>query len=91
MRFSSSSRSTSLSGHFNLGPGVSAYLATIIFGVVLIVAMIAAPNGIQGGVRWAWAKAKSVRARVEPDEPSAAERLARGPSDRSSTTAQSLK
>ena len=40
--------STSLSSDFNLGSGVSAYFATIIFGVVLIAAMIAAPNGIQG-------------------------------------------
>jgi branched-chain amino acid transport system permease protein len=47
--------STSLSSDFNLGNGASAYLATIIFGVVLIVAMLAAPNGIQGGVRWLWA------------------------------------
>ena len=44
--------STSLSSHFNLGSGANAYLATIIFGVVLIVAMIAAPTGIQGGLRW---------------------------------------
>jgi branched-chain amino acid transport system permease protein len=47
--------STSLSSDFNLGNGASAYLATIIFGLVLIVAMIAAPNGIQGGLRWLWA------------------------------------
>jgi branched-chain amino acid transport system permease protein len=47
--------STSLSTDFNLGNGASAYLATIIFGVVLIVAMLAAPNGIQGGLRWLWA------------------------------------
>ncbi|MGD0379758.1 MAG: branched-chain amino acid ABC transporter permease [Acidimicrobiales bacterium] len=46
--------STSLSGNFNLGSGASAYLATIIFGVVLIVVMIAAPTGLQGGLRWAW-------------------------------------
>ncbi len=46
--------STSLSSDFNLGSGANAYLATIIFGVVLIVAMIAAPNGIQGGLRWLW-------------------------------------
>jgi branched-chain amino acid transport system permease protein len=46
--------STSLSGQFSLGSGASAYLATIIFGVVLIVAMIAAPTGIQGGLGWAW-------------------------------------
>jgi branched-chain amino acid transport system permease protein len=47
--------STSLSNGFNLGSGANAYLATIIFGVVLIVAMLAAPNGIQGGLRWLWA------------------------------------
>ncbi|HEX3332730.1 MAG TPA: branched-chain amino acid ABC transporter permease [Acidimicrobiales bacterium] len=46
--------STSVSSDFNLGSGASAYLATIIFGVVLIVAMLAAPNGIQGGLRWLW-------------------------------------
>jgi branched-chain amino acid transport system permease protein len=48
--------STSLSGHFNLGSGANAYLATIIFGAVLIVVMIAAPTGIQGGLRWIWAR-----------------------------------
>jgi branched-chain amino acid transport system permease protein len=47
--------STSLSSDFNLGSGANAYLATIIFGLVLIVAMLAAPNGIQGGLRWLWA------------------------------------
>jgi branched-chain amino acid transport system permease protein len=46
--------STSLSGDFSLGSGASAYLATIIFGVVLIAVMIVAPTGIQGGLRWAW-------------------------------------
>lgn len=46
--------STSLSGHFGLGSGVNAYLATIIFGAVLIVAMMVAPSGIQGGLRWGW-------------------------------------
>jgi branched-chain amino acid transport system permease protein len=49
--------STSLSGHFKLGSGVSAYLAIIIFGAVLIVAMLVAPMGIQGGLRWLWARA----------------------------------
>jgi branched-chain amino acid transport system permease protein len=46
--------STSLSSHFNLGGGVSAYLATIIFGAVLIVVMLIAPTGMQGGLRWVW-------------------------------------
>lgn len=48
--------STSLSGRFNLGSGANAYLATIIFGAFLIVVMIAAPSGIQGGVRWVCGK-----------------------------------
>jgi branched-chain amino acid transport system permease protein len=47
--------STSASNHFNLGSGANAYMATIIFGAVLIVAMLAAPTGIQGGLRWLWA------------------------------------
>jgi branched-chain amino acid transport system permease protein len=46
--------STSLSSDFNLGSGANAYLATIIFGLVLIVAMLVAPSGIQGGLRWLW-------------------------------------
>jgi branched-chain amino acid transport system permease protein len=46
--------STSLSSDFNLGTGADAYMATIIFGAALIVAMLAAPNGIQGGLRWVW-------------------------------------
>ena len=46
--------STSLSSHFNLGGGASAYLATIIFGAVLIVVMLIAPTGMQGGLRWVW-------------------------------------
>jgi branched-chain amino acid transport system permease protein len=48
--------STSISSDFNLGSGANAYLATIIFGMVLIVAMLVAPNGIQGGVRWGWGR-----------------------------------
>lgn len=47
--------STSLSSDFNLGNGANAYLATLIFGLALIVAMLVAPNGIQGGLRWLWA------------------------------------
>jgi branched-chain amino acid transport system permease protein len=46
--------STSISKHFSLGTGVAAYLSTIIFGAVLIVGMMAAPDGIQGGLRWVW-------------------------------------
>jgi branched-chain amino acid transport system permease protein len=46
--------STSLSNHFNLGSGANAYLATIFFGLILIVAMLVAPAGIQGGLRSLW-------------------------------------
>ncbi|HEY1830586.1 MAG TPA: branched-chain amino acid ABC transporter permease [Acidimicrobiales bacterium] len=54
--------STSLSGRFNLGSGANAYLATIIFGAVLIVAMLAAPEGIQGGLRALWRHVLRLRA-----------------------------
>jgi len=57
--------STSLSGHLNLGSGASAYMATIIFGAVLIIAMIAAPTGIQGGLRRLWLV---ITSRVRPSD-----------------------
>lgn len=44
--------STSLSQHLSLGTSAAAYLSDTLFGVVLIVAMLVAPNGIQGGLRW---------------------------------------
>jgi branched-chain amino acid transport system permease protein len=44
--------STSLAGSLSLGSGVSAYLATVIFGLILIVVMLAAPSGLQGLLRW---------------------------------------
>jgi branched-chain amino acid transport system permease protein len=43
--------STSISNDFSLGSGVAAYLATIIYGVVLVVVMMLAPAGVQGGLR----------------------------------------
>jgi branched-chain amino acid transport system permease protein len=60
--------STSISGQFNLGSGASAYLATIIFGAVLIVAMLAAPSGIQGGLRrlWGWAAGRLAARQSQP-------------------------
>jgi len=65
--------STSLSSDFNLGIGAAAYLATIIFGVVLIVAMLAAPNGIQGFLRWLWVYGRArLRERRRPTAPLAA-------------------
>jgi branched-chain amino acid transport system permease protein len=44
--------STSLSQHLSLGTSAAAYLSDAFFGIVLIVAMLAAPTGVQGGVRW---------------------------------------
>lgn len=44
--------STSLSKQLSLGTSAAAYLSDAIFGAVLIVAMLVAPTGIQGGVRW---------------------------------------
>ncbi len=70
--------STSLSSHFSLGSGASAYLATIIFGVVLIVVMIAAPTGIQGGLRWMWRKILNVRSGPGAISPPKSERLDEG-------------
>jgi len=58
--------STSLSGRFSLGSGVSAYLATILFGAVLIVVMLVAPTGVQGGLRWAWGHVPGVGRGREP-------------------------
>lgn len=42
--------STSLSGHLSLGTSAAAYLADAMFGVVLVVVIIAAPTGIQGAL-----------------------------------------
>ncbi len=44
--------SSSLSKSFSLGSSASANLAVVIYGLVLIVVMMLAPGGIQGGVRW---------------------------------------
>ncbi|MGA8015767.1 MAG: branched-chain amino acid ABC transporter permease [Candidatus Dormiibacterota bacterium] len=46
--------SQSLSGSLNLGSGVSAYLATIIYGLVLLAVILVAPSGIQGWLRRGW-------------------------------------
>jgi branched-chain amino acid transport system permease protein len=63
--------STSLSGDFNLGSGANAYLATIIFGAVLIVAMLVAPEGIQGGLRALWRHGPRGGAPPRPDDATA--------------------
>ena len=44
--------STSLSQRLSLGTSAAAYLSDAFFGGVLVVAMLVAPTGIQGGVRW---------------------------------------
>lgn len=44
--------SSSISKAFNLGSSVSASLAVVIYGLVLIVVMMLAPTGLQGGLRW---------------------------------------
>jgi branched-chain amino acid transport system permease protein len=51
--------STSLSDHFGLGSGTSAYLATIVFGAVLVLVMLLAPSGIQGSLHFAWGQLSS--------------------------------
>ncbi len=44
--------STSLSQHLSLGTSAAAYLSDAFFGAVLVVAMLVAPTGIQGGLGW---------------------------------------
>jgi hypothetical protein len=41
-----------LASDFHANSLVSANLAIIIFGLVLVVMMLVAPSGIQGGIRW---------------------------------------
>jgi len=43
---------TDLASDFHANSLVSANLAIIIFGLVLVVMMLVAPSGIQGGIRW---------------------------------------
>jgi branched-chain amino acid transport system permease protein len=44
--------STSIANSFNLGSAVGANLALVIFGLVLIMVIMVAPMGIQGGIGW---------------------------------------
>lgn len=62
--------STSASRDLGLGAGVAAYLATMIFGLVLIVVMMVAPNGIQGGLAALWRSASPRMARPRTGRPS---------------------
>lgn len=65
--------STSFSNTFGLGSGVSAYMATIIYGAVLIMVMLLAPAGIQGGLNLMALKLRAALGVVErpPSSPSA--------------------
>lgn len=45
---------SSLSGHFNLSSGVNANLQNAVFGLLIVVIMMAAPTGIQGWLRALW-------------------------------------
>jgi branched-chain amino acid transport system permease protein len=73
--------STSLSGHFSLGSGASAYLATIFFGAVLIVVMMVAPSGIQGGLRKLWDQMSMLWLRARGARPLSSQLVDASPSD----------
>ena len=51
--------SPSLANTFHLSHLASANLSVIIFGAILILVMLLAPAGIQGGVRWAFRRLKT--------------------------------
>lgn len=59
--------STSLSKQLSLGTSAAAYLSDAIFGVVLIVVILIAPTGIQGGVRWVLRRVWTAVVGVTPD------------------------
>jgi len=52
--------STSIANSFNLGSAVGANLALVVYGLVLIVVIMAAPMGIQGGIGWLGRRALSL-------------------------------
>jgi branched-chain amino acid transport system permease protein len=47
--------SNSFANHFSLGAQVSAYFATIVYGAILIIVIMVAPSGIQGGLKKGYA------------------------------------
>jgi branched-chain amino acid transport system permease protein len=57
---------------FSLSTKVSANLPLAIYGIVLIVAMILWPSGIQGGVRAVWGRARAVRHPASAGRPTGA-------------------
>jgi branched-chain amino acid transport system permease protein len=62
--------SNSLGNKFNLSSGVSSNIAIGIFGLVLVVTMMVAPSGIQGGLHWLWLQVRrATRRRTLPLAP----------------------
>jgi branched-chain amino acid transport system permease protein len=61
----------SLASTFNLNHLVSANLAVIIFGAVLVLAMLVAPRGIQGGILWVWRRVLAAAASRRAQTPGA--------------------
>jgi branched-chain amino acid transport system permease protein len=57
----------SLANAFNLNHLVAANMAVIIFGAVLILAMLLAPSGIQGGLRWVSQRLFTLSTPNQPD------------------------
>jgi branched-chain amino acid transport system permease protein len=57
--------SQSIANDFNLSHLVSANLAVLIFGGVLVIVMLLAPTGVQGGLRWLGGKLVAPSTRTE--------------------------
>jgi len=78
----------SLASHFHVNSQVSANLAVIIFGLVLVVGMLVAPGGIQGALRWVAAR---VGAYFSPDGlPNMKLSLQEAPTDRAVHDSESV-
>jgi branched-chain amino acid transport system permease protein len=58
--------STSIANSLNLGSAVAANLALVIFGLILILVIMVAPMGIQGGLGWLGRRALSLARGVGP-------------------------
>lgn len=58
--------STSIANSLNLGSAVAANLALVIFGLILILVIMVAPMGIQGGLGWLGRRALSMVRGTEP-------------------------
>jgi len=58
--------STSIANSLNLGSAVAANLALVIFGLILILVIMVAPMGIQGGLGWLGRRALSMVRGADP-------------------------